>query len=183
MEKIAKRYDISAYKKYQKEVKDLDIVKAKNILHIGCGSYPATAIALAHILEAKIVTLDKNPKVIEYAKNIIRKKNLEEKITIALGNAVEYPIKNFDVIIIGGACYPKQKILDHLFETAKPQTKIILPLSIIYYKLIFQYFTIPDNILIEKKIKSGWNVLDVILGNGNHRKSLSRNITISFIKK
>ena len=72
--KLAKYYDISAYKKYQKEVKELDIVNAKNILHVGCGSYPATAIALANLLDAKIVALDKDPKVIEYAKSVIRKK-------------------------------------------------------------------------------------------------------------
>lgn len=181
MEKMAKSYDISAYKKYKKELRDLDILNAKNILHIGCGSYPATAIALASTLDAKIVTLDKNPRVIEYAKNIIRKKNLEEKITIALGNAAEYPIKNFDVIIIGGACCDKRKVLYNIFETAESQTKIILNISIVYYKLIFQYITIPDNILIEKKIKSGWTFLDVLAG--NYCKSLAKWLAISFIKK
>jgi len=181
MEKIAELYDNSAYDKYQKEKKLLDIVNAKNILHVGCGSYPATAIALTRISNANIVSIDKDPTVIENAKRIVNKKNLGKKITIDLGDIIDYPIKNFDVIISRGIIYPKEKILKHLFEAAEPQTKIILSFSGFQYKFIFKNITLPDNIIISNKIKTNWTVLEVLFGINN--LSYPKTLLVSFIKK
>jgi len=98
---------------------------AKKILHIGCGAYPVTAITIAKISEAKIVGIDKNPRSIKLARDIVKKRNLQTKIIIEHGNGMQYCLKDFDVIIISGCSYPKKQILERIFETAKPRSKIV----------------------------------------------------------
>ena len=74
--KIAQIYNHSIGKEYFAEYAKLGISKENRILHIGCGPYPLTEISLAQQFGAKVVGIDKNPKTIKMAKDIIKNKSL-----------------------------------------------------------------------------------------------------------
>jgi len=154
MEKIAKIYEKTISKEYERESKLFDISHDKNILHIGCGAYPITAMTIAKINGSKITGIDKSARTIKLAKNIIQEKNLYERITIEQGDGTNYPLDGFDTIIISGCAHPKQKILEHVFESAKSQSKIIFRTSGISVKSIIGNINLHQDISLIEKIEN-----------------------------
>jgi len=152
LDKIALLYDDKISKEYEKEYKELDIQKDSNILHIGCGAYPITAMTITRINGAKIVGIDKNLKSVKLARNLINKKNLQKRITIEQGSGENYPVDRFDTIIISGCSYPREKILKHIFEKAKNNSKIIVRDPYSTVKSLIKSIDSYQNIKIVKKI-------------------------------
>jgi precorrin-6B methylase 2 len=124
--KIAHRYNNTIEKEYQKECETYGLSSNSNVLHIGCGAYPLTDIVLAQCCLGTLIGIDKNPKTIHRAQEVIRRHNLQNKITIQHGNGTEYPVYNFDLIIVSSCSSPKVQILEHLFKNAKHQSTIIV---------------------------------------------------------
>jgi precorrin-6B methylase 2 len=113
-------------KEYEKEIKKFELFDSKNIFHIGCGAYPITALVLEKKTSANIVTIDKDSMAIKFAKKVIKKKKLENRINIDIGNGQKFPVKNYDTIILSSCSSPKEKILKHIFSKANINTKIIV---------------------------------------------------------
>jgi precorrin-6B methylase 2 len=113
-------------KEYERENKQFNLHKNQSFLHIGCGAYPITAIILEKYVSGPIVAIDKNPFVVAIAQNIIKKKKLQDKILIKQGDGSEYNVSNFDTIIISSCSIPKEKIVDNVFNNAKPSSTIIV---------------------------------------------------------
>ena len=114
-------------REYLKEEKKFNFLKTKNILHIGCGSYPITALTLAKNNNSrKILTIDRDEKSIKRAKTFINKNKLYDKIEASIGNGSKYCLDGFDMIIVSGCSVPKYEVVDHIFKNSKPKTKIIV---------------------------------------------------------
>lgn len=126
IEKFAELYEKSISREYEKESKMFDISESNNIIHVGCGAYPITAITLAKMNDKKIVAIDRNPRTVKLAKQVINKKNLHDLIIIENGDGRSYPLERFDTIIVSSCSIPKIEILKHVFKTAKPNSKIIV---------------------------------------------------------
>jgi len=126
MDKIAILYENDISKAYKKETNLFNTLKSKNILHIGCGAYPATAITLAKMNCKNIVAIDRNARAVKLANKIINKKKLNGCITVKKGDGRNYPIDQFDTIIVSSVIYPKIEVLKHIFKTARPNSKIII---------------------------------------------------------
>jgi 2-polyprenyl-3-methyl-5-hydroxy-6-metoxy-1,4-benzoquinol methylase len=126
LDKLAEKYIKIISEAYRKESKEFGITDAENVLHIGCGAFPVSAMTLAEENGRKIIGIDSNPKVIAPAINVIKKRNLENKIKIEYGNGTNYSIDNFDMIVISACAVPKKRVVEHIFQTAKPGTKIIV---------------------------------------------------------
>ncbi len=130
-EKIARLYDKSIGKEYRKEYENCSISSSMNILHIGCGSYPLTEIVLASCSKGQIVGIDKNLQTVQRAKQMVKKNKLEKRISIKHGDGLNYPVEDFDVIIVSSCSLPKVQILQHLFQKTKsPGTIIVRELDI-----------------------------------------------------
>ncbi len=123
---IANIYNKIIGKEYIKEEEKFDFLNVKNILHIGCGSYPISAITLARNNNRKIVTIDRDAKSIKRAMKIVTKKNLEKNIKADIGNGIEYSLDNFDLIIVSGCSVPRYDVVNHIFKNSQPGTKIIV---------------------------------------------------------
>ena len=154
IDKIANLYDDKISKEYEKECEECNIKKDSNILHIGCGAYPITAMTINSTNGAKVVGIDKNPRSVKLARNLICKRNLQSKITIEKGDGENYPVDKFDTIIISGCSYPRERILDHIFEKAKDNSKIIVRESHTTVKSLIEYIDSYKNIKIVKKIEN-----------------------------
>ncbi|MBU0497216.1 MAG: class I SAM-dependent methyltransferase [Candidatus Thermoplasmatota archaeon] len=124
--KIAALYEKSIGKEYRTEYESFGINKDKKILHIGCGPYPLTELVLVKLFGAHVVGIDNNLKVIRMAQEVIQKKHLEDTVTIELGDGIDYPIEQFDVIIISSCSLPKVWILNHIFKRAKKGCLIVV---------------------------------------------------------
>lgn len=125
-EKISQIYKKSIGEEYKNECKTLKISKGKKVLHIGCGSFPLTEMTIANLSEANIVGIDKNKKAVSRGREVILKENLQNKIKIEQGNGANYPVKDFDLIIVSGCALPKKEILSHLFKDSKKNCNIIV---------------------------------------------------------
>ncbi len=123
---IAQRYNNSIEKEYQKECKNYGLSSNSNVLHIGCGAYPLTDIVLSHYFVGTLLGIDKNPLAVQRAQEIVRQHNLQNRITIQHGNGTEFPVNNFDLILISSCSLPKVQILEHLLKNAKHQSTIVV---------------------------------------------------------
>jgi protein-L-isoaspartate O-methyltransferase len=123
---IAQRYNNSIEKEYQKECKNYGLSSNSNVLHIGCGAYPLTDIVLSQYFIGTLLGIDKNPLAVQRAQEIVRQHNLQKRITIQHGNGTEFPVDNFDLIIISSCSLPKVQILEHLFKNVKHQSTIVV---------------------------------------------------------
>ena len=126
VKRFAKVYENTISKEYIREGDLFKISDSKNILHIGCGSYPVTAITLAKLNGSKVVGIDIDARAIKMATEIINRKNLQDKISLDIGDGRNYPLDNFDTIIISSCSVPKIDILNHIFNTANNNCKIIV---------------------------------------------------------
>ena len=124
--RFAAKYQKLLITEYKRESKQFNLKDAKNILHIGCGSYPISAIILYQENGGRIVGIDKNPKFVHCARKVINNKKLSDRIEIKQGDALSYPLDRFDTIIISGCSVPRIKVLDNIFKRAKPNTKIVV---------------------------------------------------------
>jgi len=142
LEKLGNLYEKTISKSYVKETEIFDISGSKNILHIGCGAYPITTITLAKFNGGNIVGIDKNPKAVEKADEIIRKKGFSNRVKIEKGDGESYPVDKFDAIIVSSCSIPKSKILENLFNSAKKDCKIIVRERLGPSKLVSSYIDI-----------------------------------------
>lgn len=108
------------------ENEKFDLSNTKRILHIGCGSYPITAMKLAEMGYGNIITIDEDLKALKRANKVIDAKNLNGIIQAKYGSGASYPLEEFDTIIVSGCSVPKEQVLEHIFKNSKPETKIIV---------------------------------------------------------
>ena len=163
LHKLAEFYDKTVGKVYRMEMKQFALSDAKNILHIGSGSYPMTAMVLAEMDDVNIVTIDNNPRSITKANEIISRNKLVEKIVAKQGDGTKYPLDEFDTIIVSGCSFPKIQVLEHVFKNAKPQSRIIIRDSYLDMDSIINGLNTGNEISVLKKIenhpttqRSGW---------------------------
>jgi len=154
MSRMANFYERVFSKQYTKEGKRFDLDNSHNILHIGCGSFPVTAITLSKLNGGKIVGVDKSPKAVKLAKQIINKRHLENRIKIDIGDGSTYPLNEFDTIIISSCSIPKIKILEHIFENANENSKIIVREQIGISRFVSDYVKMHDNIQLLNTMKN-----------------------------
>ena len=117
---------------YRKEIDKFNLLKSKKILHIGCGSYPITALILAEMNGIRIVAIDHNKKCIKIARKVLKQKNMNGKISAQLGEGLNYPLKGFDTIITSGGVQPNIQVINRILENSDKKCKIIIREA--YYK-------------------------------------------------
>ena len=145
-------YEKTIGEEYIREYRLFNIKSGEKVLHIGCGSYPLSEIILSQIIHAKVVGIDKNSLAIKKAIDVIRQRGLKNSIEIIEGDGLNYPMKNFDIIIISSCAYPKIPILKHVFKNINSNTRVILREKEISIKPIIDYLQKQKNIVIIDKI-------------------------------
>jgi len=154
IEGIGKLYEKSVSKEYIRESRIFDISNSNHILHIGCGAYPVTAITLSKNNGCRIVGIDRNLKSVKKAIEIVKRMNLHDKIKIKHGDGSNYPISDFDTIIISSCSTPKKPILENIFENAKKNSKIIVREIHGANRLVHDMIELYDDIVLVKKIEN-----------------------------
>jgi len=131
-EKITLKLDyfLEYYIKYydnmiNSEIKLGPISKSDNIVHIGCGSIPASSVLISKKTDANVVCIDKDKKAVENAKICIDKLNFSDKIKIKNVDALNFSFDNYNVIIVAQGIHPIDKFLKYLSEKISKETIVI----------------------------------------------------------
>jgi len=120
------KYYISYYNDMMnKEIKLGSISRSDRVVHIGCGSIPASSILIAQKTGAKIVGIDKDKKTVKNAKSCIKKLNLSDKIQIENVDALDFSFDNYDIILVAHGIRPITKFLKYLSGRISKKTIII----------------------------------------------------------
>lgn len=96
----------------------LKVKKAKNLLEIGT-AIGYTSIKLAEKIGCNVITIERDDKMYNQAKNNIEKRNLTDKITLLHADALELQnevVTNapYDVVFIDGAKSQSRKFLNYM---------------------------------------------------------------------
>lgn len=110
----------------KKEIQMAGLKKQDKILHIGCGAIPYSLIIFSDVLNANITGIDHNQKVVDNAKNLIKKFNKYESIQINQADGVKYDISSFNVIILSYGINHHDLVLKHILDSACKGSKIII---------------------------------------------------------
>jgi precorrin-6B methylase 2 len=123
---VGKLYILLHTPSVKKEIETLDLKRYENIIHIGCGAIPYTCFILAKNHKGKIIGIDWDQKIIHLARNYQYRFYSYDNLTIEIGDGTNYDISAFDLIILSYGIRDHNKVLHHVFETMKPESKILL---------------------------------------------------------
>lgn len=143
---IAGLYEQIIGQEYVKEIETFNLEKKKNILHIGTGPYPLSAIKLSRLNDVKIVSIDRNIKYAELAKKIIKKQKLEGKVLIDTGDATKYPIGGFDLIIVSACISQKIPVLEHIFNESNTNCNFIIRETVEKFDELLSFINQQENV-------------------------------------
>jgi cyclopropane fatty-acyl-phospholipid synthase-like methyltransferase len=110
---------------FLKEIKEAKIKPNDKVLHVGCGMIPTTSILIADKTKARIVGIDNNGNAVRYANKIIANKGLSNLIKIEYCEGQNYPVYDFDVILIAANVFPINDVLKHISKHMKEDARII----------------------------------------------------------
>jgi len=113
----------------ENEIKIAGITKKDKILHIGCGSIPATPILVAEKTGACVTGIDKNLVSIKKAQELIYNLKLSSKIKVEHAEASRYPLDKFDLIIASQGIKPYNETLRYIAESMSSNARVILRTS------------------------------------------------------
>lgn len=131
---LSNKFSIFSTYLYQNAIKDeyskehalLQLTQSDNILHIGCGVFPYSAILLSKKKNNNIIAIDNNKKVIHYAKQMIQNRNLEKTIQVKTGEGTTVDLSPYSVIISSSCVDSSVNVFRNIINTAKPGTRIII---------------------------------------------------------
>jgi precorrin-6B methylase 2 len=113
------------------EIKMANISSDDKILHIGCGSIPATSIIIAKETGANIVAIDIDPYSSQKAKQFIKQNTKLNNIIIKNADGAEYSTAEFDTILISDGVKKLYNILQNISESLRKNTKVIFRITIL----------------------------------------------------
>jgi len=112
------------------EIKMASISSQDSVLHIGCGSIPATSIILNQKTGSKITAIDKDFNSIKNAKLLLSKLENVEDIEIVRANGLDLSVEDFNLVIISDGISVLDEILKFLSKSIKKNAKIIVRTNI-----------------------------------------------------
>jgi len=132
MEKIIVKFPsfLSAYITYYEDIVDNEIHLAMitnkdTVLHIGCGSLPATSLLLSQRTGAATIGIEKNPSSVKDAQQCVRLLPQENTVQIHHANALQYPMDSSTVIIVSQGIEPRYEVLTHIARTMKLDARVL----------------------------------------------------------
>lgn len=108
------------------EITLANVVKTDNILCIGGGCLPCTAILLHKKTGANVTAIDIDENAIKVSLKRLNKLGLDGKINILNTNGVEIDVKDYDLVHIALQVSPKDTVFEQVKNTAKNGCKILI---------------------------------------------------------
>jgi len=113
----------------ENEVRLAKISNNDKILHIGCGPIPATSIYIVKKTDADVTAIDKNMLSVKKAQSLILKLKLFSKIQIIHDNALNFPLKKYNLIIISLGLETYDEVLKYISQNMRIDARLIVRTS------------------------------------------------------
>jgi protein-L-isoaspartate O-methyltransferase len=108
----------------EKEISAASIIANDKVLHIGCGSFPYTAIIISQMSGAAVTAIDCDSIAVKDAKYYIKRKHIPW-VKIEKADGVNYPLTEFDVIVVSHGVKPKETVLKIILQSMKSGARLI----------------------------------------------------------
>jgi predicted GTPase len=90
---------------------------------------------------------------VQRGQQVIKKNNLDKRIILKHGDGLDFPVEEFDMVIVSSCSQPKEKILQHLFQKVRPKGTIIVREVDIATKDILNYIAAHPDIELKQQIR------------------------------
>jgi len=110
----------------KEETRLAHISSGDRVLVIGSGSLPATPILIARYSGAHVVTIDRDPKAVKIGTKYIRRNNLDNMLTVASGEGLTYPAKDFTVVFLMYGVKNTQAVLASLPQRISDGCRVVI---------------------------------------------------------
>lgn len=135
----------------ENEIKLADIKPSDEILCIGGGPCPCTAIELHRKTGAKVCVIDNDEDVIDVATKNIKNLNLSEFITVKYQEGSKMNVNDFSVVHIALQVNPKNAVFQRIVNNSRPGTKVLVRISNKKFSKLYSLMKM-EAIKIDKKI-------------------------------
>lgn len=132
IEKIVVKFPsfLSAYITYYEDIVENEthlagITNKDTVLHIGCGSLPATSLLIPKRINAYTIGIEKNLSSVKDAQYCVQVLHQENEVQIHHANALRYPMDSSTVIIVSQGIEPRYEVLTHIAHTMRPDTRVL----------------------------------------------------------
>ncbi|MFW6220328.1 MAG: nicotianamine synthase family protein [Nanoarchaeota archaeon] len=122
----------------QNEIKLANISSKDNLLFIGSGSFPISAILFENYLNCNISCYDKNLVAVKKSKEVLKKMNLDEKINVYNKDGCNLNENNYDVIVLALLSKPKKELLHKIKPLLNYDTKLICRTSDVLREFFYE---------------------------------------------
>lgn len=110
----------------EREVSLGSICAKDRVVCIGGGALPWTAIEIAKQSGACVHVIDCDPKAVAFAQKFLRFLQLDEVILVSVGDGQTVDVKNYSVVHVALQAFPQEKIVDHLLNVSRVNTRILV---------------------------------------------------------
>ena len=111
-----------------REIKAAGVEPGDKVLHVGCGSLPATPIALVRA-GCRVIALERNEKSLERARKVaawrLNKKELSMQLEFRHGNGLDVDSSGYDAVWISLHVTPQLKVLKQVFASLDSESRVV----------------------------------------------------------
>lgn len=108
----------------KRELKLSGLKPGANVLHIGSGPSPYTALFLGR-KGFRVEALDCNNCAVKEARRVVEKNGMEDNIKVVCGDGCTFKQKKYDAVWVSLNVYPKRKVLGQALESLKDEGVLI----------------------------------------------------------
>ena len=140
------------------EIQAARISSTTNVLFIGGGLIPHTAIRIANEQGAIVDVIDNRPSVIQISQKVTNLYNSQAKIKVFYGDGNALPLSKYEVIVIANHVIPKQNLLNRVINGSNGNSRIVFRHSN-FYELLGELKQIAEQLPTTSKLFSKWEII------------------------
>lgn len=110
----------------RKEVDLANTHKNHEVLCVGGGYLPCTAILFHQLSNATVTVIDNDAEAVEASSTLVRSLGYENKVMVKHTDGLELERNRFDIIHIAMQVSPKEEVFQHLHSSMKENAKILI---------------------------------------------------------
>lgn len=127
----------------EREGKMAGLQSNDRVIVVGGGSLPLTALIFNRVFDAQITCIDIDIQALDFANSFVQNIGMQEKISNIYGDGHNFPMKDFDLILVTCSMPKSKELFSHIF-TETDSAKVIYRDPLGLYKLWYRAATPED---------------------------------------
>lgn len=110
----------------KKEVELANVKNTQQVLCVGGGYFPCTAILFHLLSNATVTVIDIDNDAVQYSQKLVKKLGLEDKVIVKHANGLECSGQGFDIVHIAMQVSPKEEVFVNLHGNMNHKCKLLV---------------------------------------------------------